>query len=41
MASIGIVYAVKSTGPSTVPCGTPRVNHTVFLIRIICVILVR
>ena len=28
MAAIGIVYAVKSTGPSTEPCGTPRVNRT-------------
>ena len=27
MAAIGIVYAVKSTGPSTEPSGAPRVNR--------------
>ena len=45
MAAIGIVYAVKSTGPSTEPCRTPRVNRTesdtVYPIRILCVLFVR
>ena len=45
MTAIGIVYAVKSTGPSTEPCGTLRVNRTesdtVYPIRILCVLFVR